>query len=65
MRPNVKLTGPTRQDAPPARNMMNHCGVRAAWPAVAGPVERRVRHVLKLEGYQRHVAAIKRAWRTG
>ena len=29
-RPNVELTGPTRQDAPPARSMMSHCCVRAA-----------------------------------
>ena len=61
--PNVELTGPTRQGAPPAQSMMNPCCVWAARPAVAGPVERRVRHVLKVKGCQRHKAATSFAGR--
>ena len=44
MRPNVELTGPTRQDGL-ARSAKVY-GVPPtgpSWPAVAGPVERRVR----------------------
>ena len=38
VRPNVELTGPARWDAPPASSMIDKGGVRAAWPAVLGPV---------------------------
>ena len=39
-----ELSGRRRQDARPARTMMNHTASRAWWPAVGAPLERRVRH---------------------
>ena len=43
-RPNVELTGPTRQDGQ-GRLAKMYCvpPTGPGWPAVAGPVERRVR----------------------